>query len=138
MTNALVLAAFAQVMLSLWAVARLGLARIAVVKRRELTMAQIALDDTLWPEPIQKLQANVRNQFETPVLFFAGVAVALAIGAANWAVILFAWAFVASRVAHRMIHVGANRVRKRFYAFFAGLLSITGLWIALVIDMLLG
>ena len=134
MTTALILAAFAQVCLNLFAVVRLGLARVACIQRGELKMAQIALDDSLWPEPILKLQANVRNQFETPMLFFAGVAVALAVGAVNWTVVIFAWVYVVSRMVHHVIHVGSNRVGRRFQAFAIGLLSLGGLWTALVID----
>lgn len=136
MTGALILAAFAQVLLTLWSVVRLGLARVACIKRGDLKMAQVALNDTLWPEPILKLQANVRNQFETPVLFFAGVGTALAAGGVNAAAVFFAWTFVMSRIVHHLVHVGSNRVGKRFYAYLVGLVSIAGLWTALVVDAL--
>ena len=132
----LILAAFAQVLLTLYAIVRLGLARVACIKRGELTMAQVALSDALWPEPVQKLQANVRNQFETPVLFFAGVSIALGTGSVNAAIVLFAWIFVMSRIIHHLIHVGSNRVGKRFYTYVVGLISIAGLWIALVFEAL--
>ena len=137
MTTALIFAAFAQVCLTLWAIVRMGMARVACIQRGDLTMGQIALDDTLWPEPILKLQANTRNQFETPVLFFAGIAIALAVGAVNWAVVACAWLYVAARVAHRIIHVGSNRVGPRFQAFGLGLLALGGLWAALVIGVIL-
>ena len=131
------LAAFAQVLLSLWSIVRLGRARIASLAARETTMAEIALSDRPWPEHIQKLQANARNQFETPVLFLAGVAIALGIGAANWGVAIFAWIYIESRIVHRAVHVGDNIVRKRFYAFLIGLVALLGLWIALLVGALL-
>ena len=131
------LAAFAQVCLSLWAIVAMGRARIASLAARETTMAEIALSDRPWPEHIQKLQANARNQFETPVLFLAGTAIALGIDAANWGTATFAWLYIASRIAHRTVHVGDNIVRKRFNAFVVGLAALLGLWIALLAGALL-
>jgi len=132
----ILLAAVAQVALTLWSTVTLGLARIACLKTGALTLGDIALDDTRWPDEIKKLQANNRSQYETPVLFFAGVAIALATGSANWGVAVFAVLFIASRIVHRMIHVGSNRVGKRFKAFVAGLAALAGLWLSLLIDAL--
>lgn len=126
-------AAAAQVSITLYAIAAMGMARVRFLKSGALKLADIALDDTRWPDEIRQLQNNVRNQFETPMLFFAGIAIALALDEASWAVAMFAWAYVVCRVVHRMIHVGSNDVRKRFNAFGAGLLALLGLWISLLI-----
>jgi len=131
------LAAFAQVCLTLLAILRMGLARVASVESGETKLADIAIVDRAWPEPIQKMQANVRNQFETPVLFFAGIATALGIGAATWSVAIFAWIYVASRIVHHLIHVGSNSIGKRFRAFIIGLAALLGLWLALIVSALL-
>jgi len=128
-------AAVAQVAITLYSVFALGLARIAHIQSGALTLGDVALTDTLWPDEIKALQNNVRNQFETPVLLFAGIATAFAVGAANWSVALFAWAYIVSRVVHRMIHVGANRVGKRFQAYAAGLLALAGLWVSIVVGV---
>ena len=132
----LILAAFGQVILTMWAIVTMGLARVACVRRGEVKIAQVALSDRDWPEPIQKLQANTRNQFETPVLFFAAVAIALATGGASWLAALAALCYLASRVAHRVIHVGSNSVVPRFYAFVAGLVALGILWIAALVGAL--
>ncbi len=126
------LAAFAQVLLTLWAIGRMGMARVASVKSGETKLADIAIIDRAWPEPIQKLQANVRNQFETPILFFAGIGIALAIGAASWSLAIFAWIYVASRIMHHIIHVGTNSIGKRFRAYLIGLVALLALWLALL------
>jgi len=128
----LVWAAFAQVLLTFWAIIRMGMARVAVIRSGALTMADIALDSRGWPEHVQKFQANTSNQFETPILFFAGIAIALGAGAASAWVALFAWLYVASRLAHRRIHVGSNDVAQRFRAYLMGLFALAALWIALM------
>lgn len=133
-TSAIVLvcAAFAQVLLTFWAIWRMGMARVAVIRSGDLKMADIALDSRAWPDHIQKLQANTSNQFETPILFFAGIAIALGAGAATAWVALFAWLYVASRLAHRRIHVGSNNVAARFRAYLMGLFALMAMWIAVM------
>lgn len=124
----------AQVAISIYAVVTLGLARVAHIRSGALKLKDIALSDMLWPDEIKAMQNNLRNQFETPVLFLVGAGLALSLGAANWGVALFAWAFIVSRVVHRMIHVGSNHVIKRFNAFVAGLVALVAMWVALLID----
>ena len=133
----LVCAAFAQVLLTFWAIWRMGMARVAVIRSGALRIADIALDSTVWPEHIRKLQANTSNQFETPILFFAGIAIALGSGAATPWVALFAWLYVASRLAHRRIHVGTNDVTARFRAYLMGLFALMAMWVALMAAVLM-
>jgi len=130
------LAAFAQVILTLWAIVQMGLARLRAIKAKVVDVGEIAIDDRSWPDPIKLLQANVRNQFETPVILFAGVGTALALGVAGWGVALFAWTYIATRIVHRAVHVGRNRLGSRFRAYVVGLLALAGLWVALIIGAL--
>lgn len=133
----LLLAAFVQVAFTLWAIVALGTARIAAIKAKEVAIADIVIDDSVWPDRIKLLQANLRNQFETPLLFFAGSGITLGIGASNWAIVFFAWAYIATRIVHRIIHIGTNRIRDRFRAFVAGMAAIAGMWVSLVAGALL-
>ena len=133
----LVIAAFAQVLLTFWAIARMEWARVVVIRSGALEMSDIALDSRAWPEHIQKLQANTSNQFETPILFFVGIAIALGAGAATPAVALFAWLYVASRLAHRRIHVGSNNVAQRFRAYLMGMFALIAMWVALMASVLM-
>ncbi len=134
---AVILAACAQALLTLWAIMRMEIARVACLNAGGTTLSDVALSDRPWPEPIQKLQANVRNQFETPVLLFAGIAIALGGNVAGWGVAIFAWLYVVSRIVHRAIHVGSNDVRWRFCAYVAGLGALLGLWVAVFAGVLL-
>jgi len=71
---------------------------------------------------------NFRNLFELPVLFYAALGLAFAIDAVDGAVLALAWLFVALRVAHSLIHLGANRVMHRFVAYAAGGFVLWTLW----------
>ena len=78
---------------------------------------------------------NFRNLFELPVLFYLALVVAALAGLATPLVLGLAWAYVALRVVHSVIHCTYNRVRHRFYAFAASTLVLCVLWIALAIRL---
>lgn len=63
---------------------------------------------------------NFQNQFELPVIFYAlclGIAFT---GMVDGVFVGLAWAFVALRLLHAVIHIGYNRVVHRFYAYLLG------------------
>ena len=127
---------FLQVALTFLALVRMGKSRVASHVAKEVTYGDIALDTRNYPDGVRKVSNNVSNQFETPVLFYAVVAIAAATESANWPVAIGTMIFVASRYVHHMIHVGSNHVRKRFNAFFVGLIGLLIAWIGLGVALL--
>ena len=81
---------------------------------------------------------NFRNLFEVPVLFYALVAVALATRVAPPWLVAGAWAFVALRVLHSLIHCTYNRVMHRLAAFLAGFALLASLWVAFFLTLRAG
>jgi hypothetical protein len=120
---------FVHVALVIALVIATGRGRVAAVQAREVRLKDIALDSSKWPERLRKLGNNYQNQFELPVLFYAGVALLIATGLADGVTLVFAWAFVASRLVHSFIHIGTNNVVHRLYAFGAGLAALAALWL---------
>jgi hypothetical protein len=75
---------------------------------------------------------NFRNLFEVPVLFYL-LCVALVLnGGSTPGFVTAAWAYVALRALHSLIHVTYNRVTHRFLAYAASTLLLFGMWIAFV------
>jgi hypothetical protein len=134
----LILAAGAQVALTIFAVMRMGTARIRALKGREVGLADVSLDTRNYPEPLHKLQNNTTNQFETPVLFFAAVATALAADLASFGLAALALAWLVTRAIHMAIHTGSNNVIRRFNSFLAGLLILGAMWVEIVAEALAG
>lgn len=132
-----VICAFIQVFFTLWCILRMGLARVAAIRKNNLSIAELSLSSTGYPEQVRKLQANAHNQFETPILFFAGAAMAVALSTVNWGVALGAVAYIASRFAHRYVHVGSNRVGARFKIYGIGLLALIVMWASLGLGLIL-
>jgi hypothetical protein len=74
---------------------------------------------------------HLNNLCEAPVLFYAGTAIAFAAGHLGPLLVTLAWAYVALRVIHSIIHLGANKVLWRFRAFALSWLVLIAYWIVL-------
>ncbi len=77
---------------------------------------------------VQVVGRHYDNQFQLPLLFFISCLTLLTLKHADLISILFAWAFILSRIGHSYEHLGKNRVIKRFFWFAGGWLIILGLW----------
>lgn len=74
---------------------------------------------------------NYRNLFELPVLFYFGIALALAAGVGDPWMVGLAWGFVALRIAHSAIQCSYNKVMHRFRVFLLGTVVLLAFWIRL-------
>ena len=97
---------------------------LARAKSKALALGQVdevrrALHSDAWPDSVIKINNNIRNQFETPVLFYVLVLVLLNLGAVGWLTQLLAWLFVLSRIAHTLVYTGTNQLplRRRLFTF---------------------
>lgn len=130
------LAMVAQIVLTIWAIISTGRARVRVLQRKELHIRDIALSNDAYPKQVKQLQNNMRNQFETPPVFYAGVVMAAALGLASWALAVMAVLYVILRMWHRYIHIGQNNVIVRFKVFIAGLVVLGIFWGVLTINII--
>jgi hypothetical protein len=110
-------------------------ARAIVAMDRKRGNPDLALGRVEWPEDAVKRAANQRNQFELPVLFYAVAAFSLIAGATDRLMVVLAWAFVLTRIAHAAIHIGPNKVRWRSPMFGLGLLVLAIMWLKLFIHV---
>ena len=84
------------------------------------------------PENVQKVQRNYHNLLQSPMLFYAAGAAALALGIADQILIYLAWGYVALRVIHSYIHITSNVVIVRFRIFGLSMLVLAAIWIRLL------
>jgi hypothetical protein len=125
----------AQVLLTLVILLAMGRARAAALKAGQVGIGDVALSGERWPADVRKLSNNYANQFETPLLFFVLVGLAIYTAAAGWLVAVLAWIYVASRVAHAYVHTGSNDVMVRFTVFLVGIAALIAMWIYLLIHV---
>jgi len=133
MGKIIILAMFAQVTLSLFVMIVMGKRRIQAAKNKQLNLNDfktMQLDKA--GDTVRVADRNFSNQFEIPVLFYAGCLLALQLHNASYLVAALACLFVVSRVAHTVIHLGQNNVRARFNVFLFGCGCVFAIWLAMI------
>lgn len=110
----------------------LVLMRLAATRfRSELTPFDFALGESEQvPMKARLANRNYQNLLELPVLFYV-VCLLLYVGnAASGTAVLLAWAYVALRVLHSLVHLSYNNVMHRFAFFALSNFCLFALWIA--------
>lgn len=105
---------------------------------QRITDADVALGQIEWSEQATKVSNNFKNQFELPVLFYAGAGFALQLHAVDVFTLTLAWIFALSRVVQTYIHIGPNVVMWRGTAYLVGALALLVLWIRIALRVLGG
>jgi hypothetical protein len=120
---------FAMTLLTAVVWVRLLLERVGEIKRRRIPLDQIASSHQLAATLVNTQSSdNFKNLFEMPVLLYV---LCLALDARHVSapdLIAGAWAFVALRVAHSVIHCTSNNVRHRYRVYWVSSVLLWGLW----------
>jgi hypothetical protein len=118
-SNAILLPALIQALLTLFLYAALAVAKDKAMRAGLVDLERRALHDDAWPESVMKINNNIRNQFELPVLFYALTIILWQLRETGLLAQSLAWLFVVSRIVHVYVHVGANYVpaRRRVFTF---------------------
>lgn len=108
---------------------------VAMYARRLSYMASNSIDpqsvatpelmSELLPATVNNASNNLKNLFELPVVFYALCGFLLLVQRVDAVFLYAAWAYVAMRALHSLIHCTVNSVNARFTAYF---LSSLVLW----------
>ena len=82
-----------------------------------------------------RISANLSNQFEWPVLFYAACLLLLQRGPTRIAIAL-AWIFIGGRVLHSLVQILTTNVRLRGLVFTVNFLAVLGLWAMVLVSEL--
>ena len=85
-----------------------------------------------WAKLEPRIGANLRNQFEWPLLFYVACLLLLQHGATSHAAIVLAWIFVGGRLLHSAVQILTTNVRLRGLVFMVNFLAVLGLWVLVV------
>ncbi len=113
-----------QIALTLTVFFRLAAAKSRASKEGTVDLERRALHADAWPDFVQQINNNIRNQFEVPVLFYVMVLMLYVLEAAGFWAQLTAWLFVLSRIAHAYIHTGSNHIPLRRPVFMFGCIML--------------
>ncbi len=92
------------------------------IRPQDLTTPERA--SKILSEQVQYPANNLRNLLELPILFYALCLYLYVTQTADSTYLVAAWLFVGLRAVHSAIHCTFNRVKYRFYAYFASALVL--------------
>ncbi len=129
--------AFAMFLLTATVLAILGVNRFRAVRNREMDGRFFKLYRGYEePDRLRLLSRHASNHFEVPPLFYIGVILIYLTGQVGVFQLVTAWAFVALRYLHTYIHLGSNRVTRRFIVFVISGFVLVALWASLLVALL--
>ena len=124
----------AMILLTAIVLVRMVLLRIAATRRGEI--------DPYFYKTYQGEEGETRivaqhnrhfvNLFENPVLFYAACITAMVTAQVTQGMIWLAWAYVATRIVHTIIHLGSNKIYPRMASYGASWVVLLGMWGLLV------
>lgn len=82
-----------------------------------------------WAGVEPRISANLSNQFEWPVLFYAACLLLILKRTEGEAAILLAWLFVLGRLVHSCVQIFTTNIRLRGLVFTVNFLATLGLWV---------
>ena len=81
-----------------------------------------------WAAVEPRISANLSNQFEWPLFFYAACMLLIQIQVESSLAVLLAWVFIGGRVVHSYIQICTTNVRVRGLVFTINFLATLGLW----------
>ena len=82
-----------------------------------------------WATIEPRISANLSNQFEWPVFFYAASLLLIQMRVEARAAIWLAWLFIVGRVAHSCVQILTTNIRLRGLIFTINFLATLGLWV---------
>ena len=81
-----------------------------------------------WATVEPRISANLSNQFEWPLFFYAACLLLIHDQAESPTAVLLAWVFVIGRLAHSCVQILTTNIRLRGLVFTVNFLATLGLW----------
>lgn len=104
--------------------------RVRAVRRRQVPMAYFSTySGTPPPEWMVVLGRHYDNQFQVPLLFLASCALLGPSSGHDMPTVALAWAFVAARLLHSVVHLRGNVVVRRLQAYALGWILLIAMWV---------
>lgn len=125
--------------LALWTslvLLQIPLARFRAGARREVRVNDFKYGESASVPPYVSIpNRNYMNLLEMPVLFYVVCLLSYVTGGASPTMLMLAWAYVALRMVHSLIHLSYNNVMHRLMAFAASNLLLIALWVLAALQM---
>jgi len=121
-------------LVTLWIYVPMGNARTVGLKSGK-TKSSVYKLNVGEPEESLIYTNALRNQYETPTLFYAVCLATYATGNANMVMIVLAFSYAILKTAHNIIHIRTNNLRHRRPVFALSWLVLIVMWLALAVKL---
>jgi hypothetical protein len=81
-----------------------------------------------------RISANLTNQFEWPILFYAACLLALQTQSQRNVLVGLAWVFIMGRLIHSLVQILTTNVRLRGLVFTMNFLAVLAMWLVISFD----
>ena len=81
-----------------------------------------------WAAVEPRISANLSNQFEWPLFFYAACLLLIQTQVESYSAVLLAWVFLGGRIVHSYIQICTTNIRVRGLVFTINFLATLGLW----------
>ena len=109
-------------------------ARFRSVKEGK-TKAHVYKNNQGEPEESLRFSNAIRNQYESPTLFYAVCLAAYVTNNVSGVMIGLAYAFAVAKLLHVFVHITSNRLRHRFKIFGLSLAILFVMWLVLAYNL---
>lgn len=121
-------------MVTLWLYVPMSQARVRTVREGRVKGSVYKLNREE-PEESLRFSNAIRNQYETPVLFYVVCLAAYVTGTAGLLMIVLAFLFAAIKATHVVVHVTTNNLRHRRPVFMAAYLVLAAMWVVFAVQL---
>ena len=129
---------FAMFLLTFCVFCLLGFNRYRAVRKREIDARYFKLyRDYEEPERLRVLSRHVSNHFEVPLLFYIALIFIFITQKVDVVQVVLAWCYVVLRLFHAYIHLGSNKLTRRFTVFILSGAVLVAMWGWLFISLLI-
>lgn len=127
---------FALVILTFIVLSILFISRVSAVRTKKISAKYFkTYEGGNPPEFITKASRHFSNLFEMPVLYYAGLILAMLVPVEGFWILFWSWSFVVARVVHALIHIGPNKLWPRIFSYFTGAVCVLAIWVLLVMQV---
>jgi hypothetical protein len=106
------------------------IARFHASARREVSADDFKFGESeSVPSRVRIPNRNYMNLLEVPMLFYVACMLLFVTSGVTRTAVVLAWAYVALRIVHSVIHLTYNRVVHRLAVFAASNAALTALWV---------
>jgi hypothetical protein len=112
------------------------IARLLAIRAGRVQLEDFRYGDSVKvPADVAVGNRNYMNLLESPVLFYVACLAAMQTGRVDAWMVRLAWAFVALRIAHSLVHLVNRGFIPRIVVFSASLIALALMWVKLALGM---